>query len=69
MLPKAYHLLAYMTQEASLRDAGFGAGPSSAEPVLERQYAQAYLAERGTNANIALNGRLVNGARAYLERE
>lgn len=67
MLPKAYHILAYMTQEASLRDASFGS--NAAEPVLERQYAQAYLAARGTNANVALNGRLVNGARAYLERE
>ncbi|GMK55571.1 hypothetical protein CspeluHIS016_0206270 [Cutaneotrichosporon spelunceum] len=69
MLPKGYHILAYMTQESSLREAEFGVGPSTAEPVLERQYAQAYLSPRGSNASIALNGRLVSGARAYLERD
>ncbi|BEJ15888.1 hypothetical protein CspHIS471_0504930 [Cutaneotrichosporon sp. HIS471] len=69
MLPKGYHILAYMTQESSLREAEFGVGPSTAEPVLERQYAQAYLAPRGSNASIALHGRLVSGARAYLERD
>lgn len=68
LLPKAYNILAHLTQEPSLRDAS-GAYNSSAAPVLERQYAQAYYADRSSNSHSLLAGRLALGARQSLEHD
>jgi nuclear pore complex protein Nup93 len=67
LLPTAYHILAHLTQEPSIRDAS-SEGLDGA-PVLERQYAGAYLGDpRSANA-VLLRGRLTAGGRRFLERE
>ncbi|KAL7423797.1 nuclear pore complex subunit [Cryptotrichosporon argae] len=63
LLPTAFRILAHLTQEPSLRD-----DPGHAEPVQERQYAQAYLEAKGTHG-VLLRGRLVQGGRRFLERD
>ncbi|KAL1407707.1 nuclear pore complex subunit [Vanrija albida] len=68
LLPKAYNILAHLTQEPSLRDAT-GSYTSSAAPVLERQYAQAYYADHSSNQHSLLAGRLALGARQSLEHD
>lgn len=69
LLPDAFNILAHMMQEPSLHIAtGYGSS-SNAIPVTQRQYAKAYLSPTGSNAKMLLNGRLVSGSRAYLERD
>ena len=74
-LPTAYHILAHLTHEPSLRDSSESYASSSsdphphAEPVQERQYAAAYLGEPRSNHAIMLRGRLVMGGRRFLEKE
>jgi nuclear pore complex protein Nup93 len=71
LLPSAFRLLANITQEPSLRTTSTypaGGDFSLAEPVLQRQYASAYLARSG-QTSVLLRGRLTMGARQYLERD
>lgn len=59
-----------MTQEPSLRSgAAYPEELASSTPVMQRQYAQAYLSAPGSNSSILLTGRLAAGARQYLERD
>ncbi|WVQ97122.1 hypothetical protein IAU59_004232 [Kwoniella sp. CBS 9459] len=75
LLPTAYHLLAHLTQEPSLRDSSDGYASTSGapyapgEPVQERQYATAYLGDQRSNHATLLRGRLVMGGRRFLERD
>ncbi|KAK4687416.1 nuclear pore complex protein Nup93, partial [Tremellales sp. Uapishka_1] len=72
LLPTAYNILAHLTQEPSIRDspeAYASTSTSNAEPVLERQYASAYLANAKEHSAVALKGRLVMGGRRFLERD
>ncbi|ORY20676.1 Nup93/Nic96-domain-containing protein [Naematelia encephala] len=71
-LPSSYRILAFVAQEPSVRDAldAPAAGPSqSAEPVQERQYAEAYLGDARSSRAALLRGRLVIGGRRFLERD
>ncbi|EIW72690.1 hypothetical protein TREMEDRAFT_70789 [Tremella mesenterica DSM 1558] len=70
MLSTAFRLLAHMTYEPSLRDpSAFSENTSRAEQVQERQYAAAYLGEPRSSHAALLRGRLVQGARKFLERD
>lgn len=69
LLPDAFNILAHMMQEPSLHIASGYGSSSAAIPITQRQYAKAYLSPTGSNAKMLLNGRLVSGSRAYLERD
>jgi nuclear pore complex protein Nup93 len=62
----SYNLLAHLTQEPS-QQAGDASSPSV--PVQERQYASAYLGDLNSSQAVSLRGRLVSGAKRYLEKE
>ncbi|ORX34270.1 Nup93/Nic96-domain-containing protein [Kockovaella imperatae] len=62
-LPTAYRILGYLVHEPSLSDS------EHAEPIQERQYANAYLVDPTSSHASLLRGRLAAGGRRFLERD